>query len=184
MRAAVFLDRDGTIIEDVPYLADPARVKLLPTSGAALRRLGDAGFLVVVVTNQSAIGRGLLTHDGLAAVHDEMQRQLADFGVELDGHYYCPVAPASDTAAGHPDRKPAPGMLLRAARELDIDLRRSWMVGDSLRDAQAGRNAGCRGTLLVRTGPVPPPRHDAVDAVVEDLAEAATHILAATPSNE
>lgn len=153
-RPAVFLDRDGTLIEDTHYLVDPRHVRLLRGAAEALRRLQAAGFACVVVTNQSAIARGMLTEDGLRRVHEELSRQLAERGTALDGFYYCPEAPGADdpTVVEHPDRKPGPGMLLRAAAELGLDLGASWMIGDAISDALAGRNAGCRGSILVRTG--------------------------------
>jgi len=154
MRPAVFLDRDGTIIEQVHYLNRPDQVKLIPGAAEAIRSLRAVGYACVVVTNQSAIGRGLLTLDGLEEIHTEMHRQLAEEGAELDDIYVCPHVPAGEdrTTIEHSDRKPGPGMLLRAARELDLDLSRSWMVGDMLSDLLAGRNAGCHGTILVLTG--------------------------------
>ena len=154
LRPAVFLDRDGTIMEDVPYLSDPARVRLLPGACGALRRLHEAGYSCVLVTNQSGIGRGLFAEERLAPIHAELARQLAAEGVALDGTYYCPEAPASDDplVLDHPDRKPGPGMLVRAARELGLDLAESWMVGDKASDVLAGVNAGCLGAVLVRTG--------------------------------
>jgi D-glycero-D-manno-heptose 1,7-bisphosphate phosphatase len=154
LRPAVFFDRDGTLIDDVPYLADPAQVRLLPGTVPALRRLRDAGWACVVVTNQSAVGRGLITLERLHEIHAALTRQLEAAGIALDGIYYCPHAPCSDdkSAIEHPDRKPGPGMLQRAARELGLDLARSWIVGDQLSDMLAGRNAGCRGGILVRTG--------------------------------
>lgn len=178
MRAAVFLDRDGTLIEHVHYLNDPKQVRLLPGGPEAVRNLQALDFACVVVTNQSAVGRGMLTLDGLDEIHREMHRQFADHGVRLDGVYYCPVAPTSSdrTSIDHPDRKPGPGMLLRAARDLVLDLDRSWMVGDMYSDVLAGRNAGCRGTVLVRTGPecdVPAEGDPAIDYVADDLLEAA-----------
>lgn len=181
MRRAVFLDRDGTMIEERHYLADPAGVRLLPGAAEALRRLRRSGFVCVMVTNQSGIARGLLTEADLSAVHDEMARQLAAEGAALDAIYRCPAAPDS----GHPDRKPEPGMLRRAAADLDLDLGRSWMIGDKLDDLMAGANAGCRGNILVRTG-----YGDAVAAeiarkappivyhVVDDLPTAVSIILA------
>lgn len=180
MRAAVFLDRDGTVIEQVHHLVDPAQVRLIPGAAGAIRSLQALDFACVIVTNQSVIGRGLLTEAGLELVHAEMHRQLAAEGVRLDGVYYCPVAPRAEGPAGdrtvieHPDRKPGPGMLRRAARELLLDLRRSWMVGDLLSDTWAGRNAGVEGTILVRTGLGKSVVADgSVDHVAEDLAAAA-----------
>jgi D,D-heptose 1,7-bisphosphate phosphatase len=153
LRPAVFLDRDGTVIEHVPYLSDPALVRLLPGSAEALKRLHRAGFARVLVTNQSAIGRGMLTVDRLDQIHTELNRQLAACGTTLDGIYYCPHAPDSDdrTVVECPDRKPGPGMLLRAAAELKLDLGASWMVGDLISDVLAGLNAGCR-SILVQSG--------------------------------
>ena len=153
-RPAVFLDRDGTIIEHVHYLSDPRKVCLLPGAASAIQRLRDAGFVCVVVTNQSAIGRGMITEADLALIHDEMNRQLADAGTKVDAIYFCPEASLGDDrrAIEHADRKPGPGMLFRAAEELRLDLDASWMVGDMVSDVLAGINAGCRGSVLVRTG--------------------------------
>ena len=153
-RPAVFLDRDGTIIWEVDYLRSPAQLRLLPGAAAAVKRLNEAGFAVVIVTNQSGIARGMLTEADLALTNAVLERRLARAGAHLDAVYFCPHHPE----VGPPEhrqqcecRKPAPGMLLRAARELDLDLSRSFAVGDSARDLLAGRNAGCR-MVLVRTG--------------------------------
>lgn len=153
-KPAVFLDRDGTLIEDAGYLADPAGIRLLPGVIAALHRLRAAGYALVIVTNQSGIGRGLLTVETVEAIHQELARQLDAAGTPLDAIYYCPIAPTTTDRATieHPDRKPGPGMLQRGAQELHLDLAASWMIGDNLADALAGVNAGCRGVLLVRTG--------------------------------
>jgi D-glycero-D-manno-heptose 1,7-bisphosphate phosphatase len=181
VRPAVYLDRDGTLIEFVHYLRDPSEVRVVAGGAEAVNRLQAAGFACVVVTNQSVIGRGLLTEVGLAEVHEEMHRQLAEAGVTLDGVYFCPTAPGTSdrTVVEHPDRKPGPGMLRRAARELGLDLGRSWMVGDALSDMHAGRNAGCRGTVLVRTGHGESVEADdpSVDWVVPDLPAAVRLIL-------
>lgn len=192
MRPAVFLDRDGTIIEQVHYIRDPKDVRLIPGAPAALRALRDAGFALVVVSNQSAVGRGLMTLDEVDKVEAEMERQLALEGVALDGWYFCPVAPAVDRPnaqrdiVDHPDRKPGPGMLLRAAKERSLDLSRSWMVGDMLSDVLAGRNAGVRGTVLVRTGHGPSvgDAGDAADHVAPSLSEAAQWILSRAGADE
>ncbi len=181
LRPAVFLDRDGTLISLVPYLTDPDDVRLVPGAGAALRSLQMAGYALVLITNQSVVGRGLLSEDGLAEVHVELRRQLADHGARLDGIYYSTAIPDSPDRGRieHPDRKPGPRLLLRAARELRLDLGSSWMVGDMLSDVLAGRNAGCQSTILVRTGygATEPMEHGAVDFVVDDLTSAATLIL-------
>ena len=140
LRRAVFLDRDGTLIEHVHYLADPAHVRLLPGAAEALKRLGRAGFVRVLVTNQSAIGRGMITEARLQEIHAEMNRQLAERGTALDAIYYCPDIPTGDdrTRVENHNRKPGPGMLLRAADELGLDLTASWMVGDLISDVLAG----------------------------------------------
>jgi histidinol-phosphate phosphatase family protein len=149
-RPAIFLDRDGTLIEHVHYLSDPASVQLLPGAAEALKRFRRAGFTRVLVTNQSAIGRGMLTEERLGQIHTEMNRQLAARGATIDAVYHCPDVPASDdrTVVENPDRKPGPGMLLRAAVDLKLDLGNSWMVGDLISDVLAGQNAGCRSILL------------------------------------
>lgn len=183
MRPAVFLDRDGTVIAHEHHLADASLVRVLPEAAAGIRRLRDAGFLAVVVTNQSVIGRGLLDEAGLARIHDTMGRQLASLGTAVDSIHWCGHAPTADDeeCSEHPDRKPAPGMLLTAAAELGIDLAASWMVGDSLRDILAGRSAGCRGSILVRSGPAAGrfAGHHAVTLVADHLGEAAEIILSA-----
>jgi histidinol-phosphate phosphatase family protein len=146
-RPAVFLDRDGTLIEDTGYPRDPALVRLLPGAAHALRLLGEAGFLLVVVSNQSGVGRGLITPVEAAAVHARFVECLLGEGVRLSGAYYCPHTPGE----GCPCRKPAPGLLLHAAAEHGIDLPNSFLVGDRPSDAEAAVRAGCRPVLL---GPV------------------------------
>jgi D-glycero-D-manno-heptose 1,7-bisphosphate phosphatase len=181
VKPAVFFDRDGTLIELVHHLTDPADVRLIAGAGDAVRELRGRGFACVLVTNQSAIGRGLLTEAGLGEVQAEFAKQLAAFDAQIDGFYFCPVKPTVDdpTVIEHPDRKPGPGMLLRASRELGLDLSRSWMVGDTISDLLAGRNAGCRATILVRTGygaRVSKPG-DYADHVADDAWSAARLIL-------
>lgn len=154
MKPALFLDRDGTVIREVHYIRDPRHVELLPGAAEAIARSRRAGLACVLVSNQAAVGRGLATLDDVAAVQAEVERQLRMAGGDIDGWYFCPVAPTTTdrTAIDHPDRKPAPGMLLRAARELALDLSRSWIVGDMISDLLAGQRAGCAGSILVRTG--------------------------------
>jgi D,D-heptose 1,7-bisphosphate phosphatase len=151
---AVFLDRDGTLIEQVHYLSNPQQVKLLPGAGDAVKRLRAAGFACIVVTNQSPIGQGLLTETQLAEIHAELFQQLAQCGTQVDGVYYCPAAPLvkDRTTVDHYDRKPGPGMLFKAAADLHLDLTRSWMIGDMLSDILAGYHAHCEGLVLVTTG--------------------------------
>ena len=180
MRPAVFLDRDGTLIELVHHLTDPAEVALIPGAGDAVRRLREAGFAVVIVTNQSVIGRGRLDEPGLGRIHSEMNRQLAAEGAAIDGLYFCPLAPTQTdpTVIEDPMRKPGPGMLLQAARDMGLGLASSFMVGDTVSDMLAGRHAGAR-TILVRTGYGASFKHDraCLDHEAADLAAAADIIL-------
>jgi D-glycero-D-manno-heptose 1,7-bisphosphate phosphatase len=136
----------------VHYLDDPADVALVRDCGIALRRLRAAGFALVVVTNQPVIGKGLLDVATLARIHQRLFDLLAEEAVCIDALYYCPVAGAGGdrTRIEHPDRKPGPGMLLRAADELQLCLARSYMVGDMISDVLAGENAGCRASLLLQ----------------------------------
>lgn len=151
---AVFLDRDGTIIEDTGYIGDPDRVRLIPGAASAMRRFAQAGHLVIIASNQSGVARGLFDEEALSRVHARVEALLRAKGVNLDGAYYCPYLDGADAVVAEYRRdselrKPRPGMLLQAARELDIDLSRSWMIGDSPADIEAGSRAGCS-TILVR----------------------------------
>lgn len=156
---AVFLDRDGTLVYPRHYPARPEELVLYSNLGPGLRALRDNGFRLVVITNQSGIARGYFSPDDLARMHQHLRVCLAAQGVTLDGIYHCPHAPdgvVPDLARTCACRKPRPGMLLQAAADLDIDLDRSWMVGDILDDIQAGNSAGCR-TILVDLGTEFPP---------------------------
>ena len=153
-RPAVFIDRDGTLTEEVGYVNHPSRLKLLPRSAEAIRRLNAAGVAAVVVTNQAGIARGYFSEDVLHEVHDALGSQLARAGARLDGLYTCVHHPGE----GQPPyraqcecRKPRPGLLLRAARELGLDLGRSTMIGDKASDLVPGRAVGTA-TVLVLTG--------------------------------
>ena len=145
LRPAVFLDRDGTIMHDVAYCSDPAKVRIFDDARAALQRLRDAGFKIVVITNQSGIGRGYFKEADYHAVAAEMERQIGA-GI-IDATYFCPDAP--DQASDR--RKPAPGMIFEAQRDHRLDLSRSYFIGDKRIDAECGRNAGVR-TILVESG--------------------------------
>ncbi len=151
--SAVFLDRDGTITRLNGYLTSPEQIRLLPDAAASIRELKECGFQCVLVTNQSAVGRGLISADQLEEIHQELQRQLAVEGTEFDAIYSCHEVPVADdeTVVEYPDRKPGPGMLLRAAQDLKLNLASSWMIGDRLSDVLAGVNAGCR-SIRVRSG--------------------------------
>jgi D-glycero-D-manno-heptose 1,7-bisphosphate phosphatase len=151
---AVFLDRDGTLVEPRHYPATPEELVLYPGLGPGLRRLQAAGFQLIVITNQSGLARGYFSEDDLAAMHAYLSGELAAEGVRLDGIYYCPHHPDGaipELAIRCDCRKPQPGMLRRAAAEQGLDLARSWFVGDILDDVEAGNRAGCR-TVLVDIG--------------------------------
>jgi D-glycero-D-manno-heptose 1,7-bisphosphate phosphatase len=160
---AVFLDRDGTLVEARHYPSRPEELVLAAGAGEELRALQAAGFRLVVVTNQSGLARGYFTGADLERMHAHLRGMLAVFGVELDGIYACPHHPEGvvpELAIACDCRKPRPGLLLRAAADLDLDLPRSWLVGDILDDVEAGTRAGCR-TVLVDLGTESPPLEDA-----------------------
>jgi len=148
---AVFLDRDGTIIEDTGYINQPDQVKLLSGAAEALNKLRAMGYKLVVVTNQSGVARGILTEETLGEIHERLKQLLLREGASLDRIYYCayhPEAVIPKYRREHSRRKPNPGMILAAAEELDIDISESWMIGDGEWDIQAGLKAGCR-TILI-----------------------------------
>jgi len=149
MNKAFFLDRDGVLIEQVEYIRDPDEVKLLPGVAAALKLIHDNGFLAVVVSNQSGIARKKFTREDLDAVQKRMYELLAERGERIDGFYFCPHDPHVEVC---PCRKPRPGMILQAARELGIDVSASFMIGDRPADVETGINAGCRDCAMVTTG--------------------------------
>ncbi len=151
---AVFLDRDGVVIEDSQYLGDPSRVRLLPGAAETIAALNRSGWPVVIVTNQSGVARGMFTEDDVDAVHDHLAELLHGYGAKIDAFYFCPHHPDGEVlrfAVECECRKPQPGMLLRAAAELRLDLAASWLIGDRVTDLEAGAAVGCR-TVLVRTG--------------------------------
>ncbi len=182
MNRVIFLDKDGTLIEDVPYNVDPAYIRLLPGAIEGLKALHQEGYKLIVVSNQSGVARGLFAEEDLAGVQGRLRELLAEHGIPLAGFYYCPHHVAGvlpDYAIACDCRKPEPGMLLRAAEEYDVDLENSWMIGDILNDVEAGRRAGCKTIMLSsghetewNLGPLREPHHYA-----EDLREAAEIIL-------
>ena len=184
LRPAVFLDRDGTVNFEKNYLIDPSDFEFIPGVPAALKKLQDAGFLLVIVTNQSGVARGYFTEGQVAHLHQYMAGLLAAAGVGLAGIYICPHHPTSGNGDYRQEctcRKGQPGMLQQAARELDIDLKKSYMVGDKEADILAGGAAGCQ-SFLVRTGygekNIDRARNCGAQ-IVADLPEAARRILAA-----
>jgi D-glycero-D-manno-heptose 1,7-bisphosphate phosphatase len=157
---AVFLDRDGTLVHPAHYPSRQEDLQLYDGIGPELRALQQAGFRLVVITNQAGIARGYFTEVDLQAMHDYLRRELERRGVFLDGIYHCPHHPDGvipELSIRCECRKPQPGMILQAATDLDLDLRRSWLVGDILDDVEAGNRADCR-TILVDLGTEQPPR--------------------------
>jgi D-glycero-D-manno-heptose 1,7-bisphosphate phosphatase len=181
----VFLDRDGTINEDVGYLTDLANLVIYPYAADAIRLLRRAGFAIVVVTNQGGVGRGLTPTTLVEDAHRSMAAALARGGAHVDAWHYCPHHPEavdSALAIACECRKPAPGMALAAARALRIDLRASWVVGDHWRDVQLGHAVGAR-SILIRTGhgrgqEAAPPPGQRVEAICDNLMHAVATILA------
>jgi D-glycero-D-manno-heptose 1,7-bisphosphate phosphatase len=184
VKPAVFLDRDGTLIEDIGYLRVPGEVAFYPWSIDAVRALNQAGFPVVVTTNQSGIARGIFTEPMVEEVHRHLSAVIEAGGARIDAYYYCPHHPQATVAAYRTVcncRKPGCGMIERASADLGLDPARSFVVGDKWIDVGAAHAAGARG-ILVRTGtgaaeeaqPVP---GVAADAVVDNLVEAVSWIL-------
>ncbi len=150
---AIFLDRDDTLITDPGYLNHPDQVRLLEGVAKSLVELKNMGYKLIVVTNQSAIARGIITEKTLGDIHQRLQTLLSVKGAQLDGIYYCPYHPdgvIQKYRIESDERKPNPGMILKAAREMDIDLSLSWLIGNSDRDIEAGQRAGCRTILIIK----------------------------------
>lgn len=179
---AVFLDKDGTLVENVAFNVDPSSVRLMPGAEECLRLLQAAGYGLVVVSNQSGLARGYFTEDELQSAWQALRATLRRGGVSLDTLYYCPHLPHGELPLGVSPcmcRKPQPGLLWRAARDLGLDLSRSWLIGDILDDIETGVRAGCRTVLVSPEGrtreELSPGRTP--DRVAADLREAAEFIL-------
>lgn len=167
---AVFVDRDGTIIHDADYCSSAEQVQVFDGAAAALRQLKQAGFKIIVITNQSGIGRGFFTENEYRAVETEVSRQLGN-GL-IDATYFCPDAPGKPSKC----RKPAPGMVLQAAGDHNVDLSRSFLIGDKEIDVECAHNAGTR-AIRVRTGFDKMTDGSCADWVAEDLPAASEIIL-------
>jgi len=181
----VFLDRDGTINEEVNYLSHPEQLRLIAGAAEAIKSLKASGYKVVVVTNQAGVARGYFTEQAVREVHEALEQMLGEHGTAVDAIYYCPHHPAARVGVYRQDcncRKPKPGMLEKAARELDIDLGSSFVVGDKISDLEAGHAVGCR-NILVHTGYGQESANEFAGAawqpeyVADDLLEAARWIL-------
>jgi D-glycero-D-manno-heptose 1,7-bisphosphate phosphatase len=167
---AIFLDRDGTLMRDVDYCGDPGKVEVFPEATSALRQLKKSGYKLIIITNQSGIARGYFTEEDYRAVEREFLRQLGE-GL-IDDSYHCADLPRM----GSPRRKPAPGMILEARRDHQLDLARSYMIGDKTSDIECGQSAGVR-TILVQTGYGAHQADRRADWIARDLTEAAAIIL-------
>lgn len=185
MFPAVFLDRDGVLIENrADYVREWSQVSVYPKTYSSLISIHNAGYKIVIVTNQSAVGRGLITLQTAHELNQRLVELIQENGGYVDGVYLCPHQPGD----GCDCRKPKPGMLLQAANELNIDFSRSWMIGDAWSDILAGRSVGLHGTILVRTGRgheqflQPQPENLNSFFVARDLADAA-HIIIANGSH-
>lgn len=180
MKRAIFLDRDGTVIDDTGYLNDPDELVLMPRAAEAMVQLKAAGYLLVVITNQSGIARGIVTPEQLQATNGRMRDALRAGGADYDALYFCPHHPTEAAIAEYAVdcdcRKPRPGMLLRAAVEHDIDLARSWLIGDAERDVEAGIAAGCRTVRVAESG-----SETKADHLADGIYDAAQFILGEGP---
>ena len=177
---AIFLDRDGTLIRDVGYLYRQEQVEILPRVAQAIRLLRGQGFLLVVVTNQSAVARGRLTEEELDRVHDALNARLAQDGAQLDGIYYCPHHPTEGVGPYHAEcdcRKPKTGMIVKATSDLGLDPSSSYVVGDQTSDMELAERIGAKGVRIARElvagGDSPAPKYP----VVADLWQAAEWIV-------
>jgi histidinol-phosphate phosphatase family protein len=147
MNKAIFIDKDGTLIPDIPYNTDPSRIRFNDFVGESLLQLSKEGYLLVVISNQSGVAKGLFTEEKLDHVTEKLQELADHHGFAFDGFYYC----MHDESTGCHCRKPLPGLILKASSFLDIDRKHSWMIGDILNDVEAGFRAGCK-TVLVDNG--------------------------------
>ncbi len=195
---AIFLDRDGTIIEDPGYINHPDQLKLLEGVPEALIELKTLGYKLIIASNQSGVARGIVTEKALAQIHDRLRQMLAEKGARLDAIYYCPYHPDGVVPKYRKEsdlRKPNPGMLLAAAKDMDIDLTESWVIGNSGRDTEAGARAGCKTILIEHPARQeqpklgqPRPDHravnmkEAVNIIKKHLRSAAEHPTEAEPA--
>ena len=183
---AIFIDRDGTLNEDVGYISDPKEFRLFDFAPEAVRLINNSGFLVIVLTNQSGIARGFLTEEILGRLHDKMESELAHQGARIDRIYFCPHHPEIGEPPYKVDcdcRKPKSGLILQAATEMDVNLKKSYVVGDRYRDMEMGQAVGATGVLVLtgfgreeaRTPPAN--RLQQPEHVAENLVEAVRWIL-------
>jgi D-glycero-D-manno-heptose 1,7-bisphosphate phosphatase len=154
MNKAIFIDKDGTLVEDIPYNVNPDHIRLQPLAIEGLKKLQEQGYLLIVVSNQSGIARGYFHEDAMAIVRKKLNDMLMKESIQLNGYFFCPHHPEGTIlkyAIECNCRKPKPGMILKAAEEFNVRLSDSWMVGDILHDVEAGNKAGCK-TVLIDNG--------------------------------
>lgn len=182
MKKAVFIDKDGTLIEDVPYNIDPRFIRFPEGTIDALKILKEHGYLLILVSNQSGVARGYFTEQELKHLEDALEAKLNLHGISIDDYFFCPHHPdgkVEEYAIDCQCRKPKPGMILTAAAKHDIDLSRSWMIGDILNDIEAGNRAGCN-TILIDNGNETEwilSDHRIPTSTAKDLAQAARRIM-------
>lgn len=176
LRRAVFLDRDGTLIEDVNFLREPSGIRIMPGAPEALRLLREAGYRIIIVSNQSGVARGYFTEAKLVEINEKVQELFAAQGAMIDAVYYCPHLPEGrvpEYAIECLCRKPLPGMFFRAAADWKIELIESFAIGDSERDVEAGRRAGCHAILITPA----PPEQTVADALAPTVLDAARQVI-------
>ena len=189
MKRAVFIDRDGTISEEVGYINHASRFRTFPYAAAAVKHLNDNGWLAIVITNQAGVARGYFSEDLIQTVHEQMMEELASGGARLDAVYYCAHHPSVGQPPYRVDcdcRKPKPGLISRAAKDFDIDLAGSWMVGDRYSDVELARNAGVKSAFVMSGYGRGEWEHQRLtwtaepDLVAEDLLEAVRRIVSSS----
>jgi D-glycero-D-manno-heptose 1,7-bisphosphate phosphatase len=151
-RPAVFIDRDGTISEEVGYINHPSRFRLFPYAARAIKLLNDQGWLAIIITNQAGVARGYFSESMIETVHDNLRKELSDEGARVDAIYYCAHHPTVGEPPYRQDcdcRKPKPGLITRATKDLDVALEQSWMIGDRYGDVELARNAGVRSAFVL-----------------------------------
>jgi histidinol-phosphate phosphatase family protein len=179
---AVFVDKDGTLIKDDPYNVDTGRIEFYPETYRSLRLMASHGYNIIVVTNQPGVARGYFREVELKKVASTLRGIFSNRGIELSGFYYCPHDPDGTVEAYSIDcqcRKPNPGLILRAARDFNIDLSRSWMIGDILNDVEAGNRAGCRTIMVDRKNETEWKINEwrKPDFIARDMFKAAGHVI-------
>lgn len=175
-KKAIFIDRDGVINKDTNFITHPEDFIIFPFTAEAIRLINNSDYLAIVITNQSAVARGMISESELKLIHDKMENELALSKAQINGIYYCPHHPDVGENRNCSCRKPLPGMLLKAAEDFHIDLSSSIMIGDSERDIIAGKAAGCK-TIVVKTGKEINYSTTQADFMAENLLEAVHLIL-------